>query len=70
MPIYKTLQFKDAKTRKHVGTYAMPLFESDFGGSETPQLMRAATTIESLEKLYKDHSFEHVKLVTVKLEIV
>ena len=67
MAIFKSLQFKDDRT-KILGRYAMPIGFEDWGGINIPQLMNPETTIRTLQKVYPKHNFKDVKLVILKVE--
>lgn len=67
MKKFKTLQFKNEKERKHLGSYAT-IIDDDFGGCEIPQLMTNETTIELLKKAYPKHDFSTINLITIGVE--
>lgn len=65
--IFKTLVFKDDRT-KILGRFAHPMEHSrDWAGCNTPLLLTKETTIRKLEMLYLNHNFKDVKLIIVKL---
>jgi hypothetical protein len=68
---FTVLKFKDAKTAKGVGRYAVPMVIEEevlgWAGCETPSLMNETVTIDVMERLYPTLDFNEVDLVTVTL---